>query len=105
VRVQVRLRDLLERQALLSLPSSQNDNGLIRPHTLHSNLCKYISNDARDRVEHTFASLSKRTSAPFFIFDDADNTQPGQFDESYYARQMADKVKRLEPGEENVSES
>ena len=60
VRVQVRLRDFLDRQAILSLPSSQNDNGLIRPHTLHSNLCKYISNDARDRVEHTFASLSGR---------------------------------------------
>ncbi len=60
VRVQIRLRDLLDRQAILALPSSQNDNGLIRPHTLHSNLCKYISDDARNRVEHTFASLSKR---------------------------------------------
>lgn len=60
VRVQVRLRDFLDRQAILSLPSSQNDNGLIPPHTLHSNLCKYISNDARDRVEHTFVSLSER---------------------------------------------
>jgi hypothetical protein len=60
VRVQVRLRDFLDRQAILSLPSSQNDNGLIRPHTLHSNLCKYISDDARNRVEHTFASLSER---------------------------------------------
>jgi predicted nucleic acid-binding OB-fold protein len=60
VRVQVRLRDFLDRQAILSLPSSQNDNGLILPHTLHSNLCKYISNDARDRVEHTFMSLSER---------------------------------------------
>lgn len=60
VRVQVRLRDFLDRQAILSLPSSQNDNGLIPPHTLHSNLCKYISNDTRDRVEHTFLSLSER---------------------------------------------
>jgi hypothetical protein len=60
VRVQVRLRDFLDRQAILSLPSSQNDNGLIPAHTLHSNLCKYISNDARDRVEHTFVSLSER---------------------------------------------
>jgi hypothetical protein len=60
VRVQVRLRDFLDRQAILSLPSSQNDNGLIRTHTLHSALCKYISDDARNRVEHTFASLSKR---------------------------------------------
>ena len=34
-----------------------------------------------------------------------DNTPPGRFDESYYARQMADKIKQLEPGEENVSES
>ncbi|HKY54286.1 MAG TPA: hypothetical protein VJM08_08280, partial [Anaerolineales bacterium] len=34
-----------------------------------------------------------------------DNTPPGRFDESYYARQMADKIKQLEPGEDNVSES
>jgi hypothetical protein len=60
VRVQVRSRDFLDRQAILSLPASQNDNGLIPPHTLHSNLFKYISNDARDRVEHTFVTLSER---------------------------------------------
>jgi hypothetical protein len=34
-----------------------------------------------------------------------DNTPPGSFDESYYARQMGDKIKQLDPGEENVSES
>jgi hypothetical protein len=60
VRVQVRSRELLQRKAIVSLPSSQNDNGLIRPHTLHSTLCKYISDDARNRVEHTYASLSER---------------------------------------------
>lgn len=60
VRVQVRIREFLDRQAILFLPSSQNDNGLIRQHTLHSNLFKYISDDARDRVEHTYKSLSER---------------------------------------------
>jgi hypothetical protein len=60
VRVQVFPRGFLDRQAILYLPSSQNDNGLIRPHTLHSTLCKYISDGARNRVEHTFASLSER---------------------------------------------
>ena len=60
VRFPVLPRVFLDRQAILSLPSSQNDNGLIRSHTLHSNLWKYISDDARNRVEHTFASLSKR---------------------------------------------
>src|SRR5215213_5140559 len=60
VRVQVLPRRLLDTQAILYLPSSQNDNGLLRPHTLHSNLCKYISDGARNRVEHTFASLSER---------------------------------------------
>jgi hypothetical protein len=34
-----------------------------------------------------------------------DNTPPGRFDESYYARQMGNKITQLEPGEENVSES
>jgi hypothetical protein len=60
VRVQVRLRDFLNTQTILSLPSSQNDNGVIRRNTLHSNLCKYISDGARDRIEHTFTSLSER---------------------------------------------
>lgn len=60
VRIQVRSRELLQRKAIFTLPSSQNDNGLIRSHTLLSTLCKYISDDARNRVEHTFASLSER---------------------------------------------
>jgi hypothetical protein len=60
VRIQVRMREFLDKHAILCLPSAQNDNGLIRPHTLHSNLFKYISDDAKDRVEHTYKSLSER---------------------------------------------
>ena len=91
-------------------------NGTIIPQGAHylaaNSAYSLTANDVFGELPRTLADvLDKRADGglPDDLMDLmqswVDNTPPGRFDESYYARQMGDKIKQLEPGEENVSES